>query len=150
MSLNEKQKKLIGNWRLEKNGDNYGEYLDAIEIGVFKKTLALSIAPDVIINVDPSDCNKWNCSVVSPFKNKTWNFILNNKKEDVTIDDRVFYITVTLTENGEMIEKQEIVPNNLTTGIPSIITRYVNDEGQLVVKCQAKDVTAYRYYSKLN
>ncbi|CEF66816.1 Calycin-like domain and Calycin domain-containing protein [Strongyloides ratti] len=149
MPLNEKQNKLIGKWRLEKNGDNYGEYLDVIEIGMLKKTLALSIAPDVIINVDPNDCNKWNCSVVSPFKNKTWNYTLNNKEKDVTIDDRVFYITVTLTENGEMIEKQEVVSNDPMTGIPSIITRYVNDEGQLVAKCEAKGVTAYRYYSKV-
>uniref|UniRef100_A0A0N4ZUJ1 FABP domain-containing protein n=1 Tax=Parastrongyloides trichosuri TaxID=131310 RepID=A0A0N4ZUJ1_PARTI len=149
MSLNDKQKKLVGRWRLVKNCENFEKYLDAIEVGMLKKTLALSIAPDVVINVDPSNSNKWICSVVSPFKNKTWNYILNETQRGDTVDDRTFLITVTLTEEGEMIEKQEKIPNDPMSGVPSIITRYVNDEGQLVAKTEAKAVTAYRYYSKV-
>uniref|UniRef100_A0A0N5BTF1 FABP domain-containing protein n=1 Tax=Strongyloides papillosus TaxID=174720 RepID=A0A0N5BTF1_STREA len=149
MGLNEKQKKLVGKWRLVKNSDNFGEYLDAIEIGMLKKTLALSISPDIVINVDPNDSSKWNCSVVSPFKNKTWNYTLDTKEKMDTVDDRVFYVTVTLTEDGEMIEKQEVVPDEPKVEIPSIITRYVNDEGHLVAKCEAKNVVAYRYYTKV-
>uniref|UniRef100_A0AC35TRF1 FABP domain-containing protein n=1 Tax=Rhabditophanes sp. KR3021 TaxID=114890 RepID=A0AC35TRF1_9BILA len=145
MTLNDKQKELLGTWKLI-NQENFEEYLKAIDVGIVKRKLALSITPTLILE---SDGSNWKSAVISTFKSKDWNFTIGDKQRSETIDDRVYDITMTLTEDGHLIETQEAIAGDKNSGVPSIIERYVDGNGHLVAKIEAAKVVAHRYYARV-
>lgn len=88
-----------------------------IGIGAIKRALGNSTTPIVTISVNE---DLWTVSVKSTFKNDQWQFQLNEKFRQTTIDGkfenwicvkkvylgREFWCVVTLTDDGKIIETQ--------------------------------------------
>ncbi|KAI6223628.1 Calycin-like domain and Calycin domain-containing protein [Aphelenchoides fujianensis] len=141
--LNEKQRVLLGKWQLEYSSPEFDDYMKAIGINAIKRALGKNTKPVVTISLDG---DVWTVLVQSTFKNDKWTFKLNERFEQTTIDGRKFWCTVTLTEDGKIIEKQTNIEGD--SSVPSIITRYVED-GKLVALSLANDVQAKRVYGRI-
>lgn len=83
----------------------------------------------------------------STFKNDEWTFKLGERFKQTTIDGRVFWCVVELSEDGRIVERQSNLEGDQKS-VPSTITRWVED-GKLVALTSANGVQARRVYARV-
>ncbi|CAD5208470.1 unnamed protein product [Bursaphelenchus xylophilus] len=140
VELNERQKLLLGEWKLE-SSENFDEYLKEIGISYLLRKAGSATKPNLEMSYDGET---FHVKVTSTFKNGEWHFKLGEKTKQKTIDGRDFYVVAELTEDGKIIEHQSNVEGDKS--VPSLITRWVDENGKLIAICKANNVEGKRVY----
>ncbi|KAH7728547.1 fatty acid-binding proteinepidermal-like protein [Aphelenchoides avenae] len=142
-TLTAAQEALLGKWKLE-SSENFDTYMKEIGIGVMKRTIGNNIKPVMVFSCDGET---WCVKVESTFKNDQWQFENGVRTKITTIDGRIFWCTVTISEDGVWTEEQERAEED-KNAIPSTVTRKIVD-GKLIVECKANGVVATRTFHRI-
>ncbi|XP_031617429.1 probable fatty acid-binding protein [Contarinia nasturtii] len=113
---------------------NFDEYMKAIGVGYFTRTIGNSVQPTVELK---KHGDKYTLSTTSTFKNSDLTFELGKEFEEETLDGRKVKSVMTLDGN-KLVHKQGGKP-------PSTITREFK-ANEMIATMKVKDVVATRKY----
>lgn len=113
---------------------NFDEYMKALGVGYFTRTIGNSVQPTVELK---KHGDKYTLLTTSTFKNSELNFQLGKEFEEETLDGRKVKSVMTM-EGNKLIHKQGGKP-------PSTITREFKDNEMIATMTVGK-VTATRKY----
>ncbi|TKR72093.1 hypothetical protein L596_019606 [Steinernema carpocapsae] len=130
---------LLGKWHFV-SSDNFDSYLKQVGVGFITRMLAAKLKPVLEFK---KDGEKWTMISTSTFKTVTVNFVLGKEFEDVTADGRNVK-SMYVFKNGKLIEDQKSTEG----GENSVIERFVDENGKLVIIMTSGDVVAKRVYQK--
>lgn len=113
---------------------NFDEYMTALGVGYFTRTIGNSVQPTVELK---KNGDKYTLLTTSTFKNSALHFELGKEFEEETLDGRKVKSVITLDGN-KLIQKQGGKP-------PSTIIREFK-ANEMITTMKVKDVTATRKY----
>lgn len=113
---------------------NFDEYMKALGVGYFTRTIGNSVQPTVELK---KNGDKYTLLTTSTFKNSEIHFQLGKEFEEETLDGRNVKSTITL-EGNKLIHKQGGNPSS------TIIREF--KENEMIATMTVKDVKAVRKY----
>lgn len=131
--------RLLGEWKLE-SSENFDAVMEKLGVGWFMRKLGNMTKPNVRIE---KNGNEWILTTTSAVKTHVTKFELDKEFDEETLDGRRVRSTYKL-ENDKLISTSK--ENGVIT---SVITREVNDNGEMITTVQAGDIIGKRIYSKI-
>jgi hypothetical protein len=99
-----------------------------------------------IVKVVLEDGDVWHLYIESAFKNHDWSFKLGEKFQLTTIDGRKFWATMTVDQDGKLVETQEVMQGE--KNIPSVTRRWV-ENNKLYITEESDGVVAKRTFTRV-
>uniref|UniRef100_T1DBY0 Fatty acid-binding protein, epidermal-like protein n=1 Tax=Crotalus horridus TaxID=35024 RepID=T1DBY0_CROHD len=128
----------LGKWSLI-SSEGFEDYMKELGVGMAMRKMGNMAKPDVIIT---RNGDIYTIKTESTFKTTEFNFKLNEKFDENTIDGRKAQTLITLDDNNALIQVQQ------WDGKETTITRKIED-GKLIVECVMNGVKCTRVYRKV-
>lgn len=130
---------LVGTWKLV-SSENFDELMKQLGVNFVTRKIGNTVKPNVIFT---RNGDLWTMKTVSTFKNQAIEFKLNEPFEEETLDGRNVKSIMTI-EGDKLVQTQRDKDNNIVC----VITRELNDKGELKTTIKSGDVVSTRVYSK--
>ncbi|CAF1270804.1 unnamed protein product [Rotaria magnacalcarata] len=130
---------LKGSWD-HVDDDNFDEFMKELGVGWTIRMAAKAVKPHLIIN---ENNGKWAIKSESTFKTVFYEFTPGVEFDETTPDGR--QVKTTITFEGNKWTSTTIDKN----GKKSIVTRYVDDNGQQMIEMECGSVKARRWYKRV-
>jgi len=130
----------IGKFTVERS-ENFEDYLKARGIGIVARKLAITVLGKMTKVFTDNGDGSYTLENLSPKKNMSWRFKLNEQIETEGFDDKMHKITFHI-DNGDIIE------DHIVDGESEPPVRYKMEGGYMVAHLQAGDVKCQRYFKR--
>lgn len=132
---------IVGEWKLSKS-ENFDEFMKELGVGMIMRKIGNTTKPTVKITLND---DVWTLETHTTLKTTVLKFKLNEPFDEETIDGRKVNSVVSLEDGNKLVHTQRDRDNN---NVVTVLTRQLNDSGELVVVAKANEVVSTRTYSK--
>ncbi|CAF1476159.1 unnamed protein product [Rotaria sp. Silwood1] len=129
---------LKGSWDYV-DGEHFDDYMKELGVGLTTRMAAKGIKPRLTIS---ENGGKWTVRSESSVKTTTYDFTPGVEFDETTADGREVKSTINFEGNKWIhtsIDK---------SGKKSVVTRYIDDKGQLMIDMECGSVKARRWYKR--
>ncbi|CAF1150576.1 unnamed protein product [Didymodactylos carnosus] len=130
---------LKGTWDYV-DGENFEDFLKEVGVGMVMRKVAKNVKPRLTISEKDG---KWTLRSESTLKTTTTEFIPGVEFTETTADGQEVTGTVRF-ENGKWIQMMRD-----KNGKETVVTRFINDQGQQHVTMDCGKVKAYRLFKRI-